>query len=203
MAIKGSEQPLFKNVKMSCVNFSGPCDAPRWVGWKECAIWFAFAVSINSINTSVVTAARETRRQWALFCPVCVCVPTRTYRYSASVCVYVLSAGRCTQVYTSMSVCMDCHRIHGRRLPPSDLTQPWTMLPLRSIRIVYPTPSLSSRLIHGGVKHLVMLNHSGAQHARSHPEWQGGGRLRDEIPHRPQGKEEGEGGEEGLRARRV
>lgn len=55
---------------------------------------------------------------------------------------------------------------------PSDLTQQWTLLPLRSIRIIYSTPSLSSRLMHGGVKHLVMLNHSGAQHARSHPEWQ-------------------------------
>lgn len=110
-----------------------------------------------SVNPSVIDVCTN----------VTVCTWTCTYRYMCMY-VYILSAGGCMQVCT----CMDCHRIQDHRLPPSDLTQPWTLLPLRSIRIIYPTPSLSSRLMHGGVKHLVMLNHSGAQHARSHPEWQ-------------------------------
>lgn len=81
-----------------------------------------------------------------------------------------LTIGGRMQVCTSFCACVDCH------VAPSDLTQPWTLPPLRSIRIIYPLPSLPSRLMHRGVKHLVMLNHSRAQHARNHPEWQHGTR---------------------------
>lgn len=127
---------------------------------------------------------------------VCTNVPVCTYActYRCGVCVIYWAqvvACRCAHACEYAWIDTDSRTVG---LHPSDLTQPWTLLPLRSIRIIYPTPSLSSRLMHGGVKHLVMLNHSGAQHARSHPEWQhraGEGAVpREEIPHRPQGKEE-------------
>ncbi len=124
-----------------------------------------------SVNPSVMSLPPPCAHVYA---QMLVCVPVHVH--TGIVCVYVCVFIECRwygmQVCTCMCVCMDCHRIQDHRLPPSDLTQPWTLLPLRSIRIIYPTPSLSSRLMHGGVKHLVMLNHSGAQHARSHPEWQ-------------------------------
>lgn len=191
---------------MSCINFSGPWNCSRWVDWNEWTICLHLPVFwllwVPSVNPSVMSLSVCT--------DVSVCTCTCTYRYSMCTCMcpywaQVVAWCRC--------VCMGCHRIQDHRLPPSDLTQPWTLLPLRSIRIIYPTPSLSSRLMHRGVKHLVMLNHSGAQHARSHPEWQhrageGCGRWwGGEIPHRPQGKERGRwrgekgSGLEGFRGR--
>lgn len=107
--------------------------------------------------------------------------------------------------------CAHACRMHGlsRGPGPFDLTQPWTLLPWRSIRIIYPTPSLSSRLMHGGVKHLVMLNHSGGggQYARSHPEWQRRGRGRRPKKYRialregRRGDGSGAGGKRGLEGR--
>lgn len=96
-------------------------------------------------------------------CTVLVC----DNRYNR--CVYWAWGSR-----MQMRTCM-CWRRDRQRccFSPFDLTQPWTLLPRRSIRIICLTPSLSSRLMHGGVKHLVMLNHSGGeQYASSHPEWQ-------------------------------
>lgn len=100
--------------------------------------------------------------------PVCTC--TCTYRCGVCVIYWAqVVVCRCAHACAYAWIDTDSRNVG---LHPSDLTQPWTLLRLRSIRIIYPTPSLSSRLMHGGVKHLVMLNHSGAQHARSHPEWQ-------------------------------
>lgn len=87
---------------------------------------------------------------------VCVCVCGVESGRCADACAYAWIVSRSTL----------CHR------PPSDLTPSWTLPRPRSIRIVYPTPSPPSRLMHGGVKHLIMLNHSGAQHASNYPEWQ-------------------------------
>lgn len=89
-------------------------------------------------------------------CPQCVCVCGVESGRCADACAYAWIVSRSTL----------CHR------PPSDLTPAWTLPRPRSIRIVYPTPSPPSRLMHGGVKHLIMLNHSGAQHASNYPEWQ-------------------------------
>lgn len=95
---------------------------------------------------------------------------------------------------------MGYHKTQHHHLPLPDLTQLWTLLPWQSIRIIYPARSLSFRLMHRGVKHLVMLNHSGAQHARSHLEWQhkardGADRLRGRNTTSPLGRaREGAGG---------
>lgn len=101
---------------------------------------------------------------WSLLTHVCTNIAC-TYRYSMCVCMCIY--------WAQVVACRCAHAwiVTGSRTV-ADLTQPWTLLPLRSIRIIYPTPSLSSRLMHGGVKHLVMLNHSGARRARSHTEWQ-------------------------------
>lgn len=102
---------------------------------------------------------------------VCTFTHRCSYRMCVHLCVYRAQVDACRCAHACVNA-RTVTSIQDWRLPPSDLTQPWTLLLLRSIRIIYPTLSLPSRLMHRGVKHLVMLNHSGAQHARSHPEWQ-------------------------------
>lgn len=161
------------------------CKHQGWCGWKKMSL--NFSNNISSMTSCAHMCMHKSQHLHPYF-----------YVKGAmlfGVCIYKACVGdRCTRE------CVDW------RFALLNLTQTWTFCcPCDPYVSFTHCPPSCLALMQGGVKHLVMLNHSRAPHARSHPEWQRRtrepGRLRGEMPHRPQGKEEKEVEEEGWEGR--